>query len=235
MKERPIIFNAPMVRAIQNDTKTQIRRPINPQPPNDAHLIPGGLFGGKQAFVVIAKAGRYISPRLTQQSSLVVCPYGQPGDRLWVRETWQKWDDKWCDCLDKPCGCPNDGDPFYRADCDYAACETLWRPPIHMPRWASRITLEITKVRVERAQDITEQDVIAEGVSHEDVPLTGIFADNWRLHNPEKIDSECPWASTTSVKMCYQMLWDSIYGKIPGVGWNSNPWVWVVGFRRFLS
>lgn len=175
MKERPILFSAPMVRALLTGTKTQTRR--------------------------IAIPKRSIEPMTDE------CPYGQPGDRLWVREAWRV-EGKHTDSYSPSCIEINRAH-FGRID--YEASIT-WnksmygklRPSIHMPRWASRITLEVTGVRVERLQDISEADARAEGISRADCP---------------------DWHATTD----YRALWESING--PG-SWDANPWVWVVEFRR---
>ncbi len=128
------------------------------------------------------------------------CPYGQVGSKLWVRETWVP--------------------TFQGLDCLYKADETGkpslfpvsgWKPSIHMPRWASRITLEITEVRVERLQEISEEDAIAEGIPP--------FAPNGKVQS-----------STIPCKH-FSTLWDSLNAK-RGYGWETNPWVWVISFRR---
>lgn len=133
MKERPILFSAQMVRALLAGTKTQTRRALRPQPvdPYTGRDLPAGA----------------------RPDSLPACPYGVPGDRLWVRETW-------CN------GMTEDGydGVCYRASGDVCV-EGRWRPSIYMPRWASRIVLELTSVRVERLHAITPADAIAEGVS----------------------------------------------------------------------
>jgi len=137
MKERPILFSGPMVRAILDGRKTQTRRPVKPQP-----------------FVA--------TPSMFDVSK---CPIGQPGDRLWVRETWTK---------------NTNGVVWYRAD-RHPIAGGLWRPSIHMPRWASRITLEITRVWVERVQDIMEDGAIREGMVRVDrcSPFQ-MFRDTWQ-------------------------------------------------------
>lgn len=170
MKERPILFNGDMVRAILAGQKTQTRR----------------------------------IPSKTQQHALF-CPYGHPGDRLWVRERWAT--DMSFDDL-PPRMLPPRGMPIYyhaTAQCmDYK-----WRPSIHMPRWASRITLEITDVHVERVQDIHEEDAIAEGI------------------DPRKLS----YLSGERAVTKFYVLWNSIYAA-DGLGWDVNPWVWVVTFKR---
>ena len=191
MKERPILFSAPMVRAILDGTKTQTRRVVK--------HCKCKITGAELAACEIAgevNAGDYTN-----------CPYGQPGNRLWVRETW---------------AAPHSEDarPPSAIQCDwmrihYAATEDrgglLWRPSIHMPRWASRITLEVTGVRVERLHDISAEDAIAEGVRvHED-------------HHGK------PRGSIYSPVQAYRDLWESING---AGSWDANPWVWVVEFKR---
>jgi hypothetical protein len=173
MKERPILFSGPMVRAILDGRKTQTRRAIRPPMPwRDGWGVGLGEYN---------------------------CPYGQPGDRLWVRETWapKQWEKGAC----------------YRATgdlLDTGHCQ--WRPSIHMPRWASRITLEVIGVRVERLQDISEADAEAEGC--EPLPMCG---------GPEVGGYNCYQSG-------FELLWGSINGKL--APWSSNPWVWVVEFQR---
>ena len=205
MKERPILFSAPMVRALLAGTKTQTRRALRDQPCmlpdfNRGHLsirVRGAVY---QAF----------SPNFPP----VRCPYGEPGDRLWVRETW---------------AAPHSEDarPPRAIQCDwmlihYAATEDrgglLWRPSIHMPRWASRITLEITGVRVERLQNISEADAEAEGCTKNH--------NGYYLGGPHAVSGRKQMATAQSA---YRDLWESING--PG-SWDANPWVWVVEFKR---
>lgn len=178
MKERPILFRGEMVRAILSGIKTQTRRVLKPQP----------------SFV--NQCGIPFYPDGKGPVDYRDCPYGQPGDRLWVRETWMK---------------PEGGALDYRAkwtprDERKMPVHEKWRPSIFMPRWASRITLGITDVRVERLQMITDSDSLAEGAGH--------------LYDAEV---ECPRAG-------FARLWDSINAK-RGCGWNTNPWVWVVKFE----
>jgi len=173
MKERPILFSAPMVRAILEGRKTMTRRVTK-------RLLLG----------------------LPQAEMNAQCLYGQPGDRLWARETWAE---------------NIDGDIVYRADNGVAeSMIDRWRPSIHMPRWASRITLEITGVRVERLNEITEADARAEGVECFDDTKT--FRSYW--------DDFCV---CLSAKDSFQTLWAKINGPD---SWDANPWVWVVEFRR---
>lgn len=200
MKERPILFSAPMVHAILAGTKTQTRRVVKPTPPPGAHLHNITCQSGYR----YAADPALILPAFDPNQGRVRwdCPYGQPGDRLWVREAWQaelRWD--WT--------APRDikrGSPIYFEFGDEAvpACAGKKRPSIHMPRWASRITLEVTSVRVERLQDISEDDAYAEGVKHSE--HGGITARDG-----------------------FRRLWESING---AGSWDTNPWVWVVEFKR---
>lgn len=215
MKERPIIFNTEMVLAILEGRKTQTRRIIKPQP--DLHKR-----RHRYAYVVndgVLEYGR--APwRKTDPNNFLVekklrCPYGQTGDRLWVRETWKPtgifWDKR---PSDTRCGARF----AYKADYERLKRDALikWRTPIHMPRWASRITLEIRNIKVERLQDITEEDARAEGVST----------------NPYYMADGSPdEAMSIPAKGNFMMLWDSINAK-RGFGWDLNPWVWVLDFKR---
>lgn len=143
------------------------------------------------------------------------CPFGRPGDRLWVRECLYINDYRG---LKVPKDEQEDCEIFYRASGlpDLEGEESLikWTPSIHMPRWASRITLEITAVRVERLQDISSADCKAEGFE-------------WCVPCDEKTDAARD--KTGIPQTWYRELWQSIYG---AESWQSNPWVWVVGFRR---
>lgn len=214
MKECPILFKDEMVRAIIEGRKTQTRRAVKPPKNIDPkHWMPEKLWDGQ------FKALHW--PADQAESEILKCPYGQPGDRLWVRETWAMIDKDY-----KPADlakatslvyradglkAPNQRDPEIRkifADrCRFPMDEIKWRPSIHMPRVVSRITLEITGVRVERLQACNEVDAIAEGA---------------------------PWAACGapqegSHKSGFAALWESING--PG-SWAANPWVWVIEFKR---
>lgn len=213
MKEHPILFSGPMVHAILEGRKTQTRRVLRDQPCklqdfNRGHLsirVRGSVY---QAF----------SAKLPP----VRCPYGQPGDRLWVREShWMDRRDPLCAVMDVD-GFVVDTHPASSAtgtsveDMDALRRNKFWRkrPSIHMPRWASRITLEITGVRVERLRDISEDDAIAEGIERD----TGM----WRHYG-------CPTQAWIHPRDSYRSLWESING--PG-SWDANPFVWAVEFRR---
>lgn len=194
MKERPILFSAPMVRAILAGTKTQTRRVVKPQPimrdgepvwPNDVARPRGRGFED--------------------------CPYGNPGDRLWVRETFmhEPADYCWEASVSIPC---RPACTIYRADHEGDSRGAGWIPSIHMPRSLSRITLEIKDVRVERLNDISDDDCVAEGCDDtrdlKIAPGRIFFADG--------------------PKGAYRALWESING--PG-SWDANPWVWVIQFE----
>ena len=193
MKEHPILFSTEMVIAILEGRKTQTRRVVKPQP--DKH--------SGHAYRV--DTDRYLTPSFLDEIPdpacfFVECPYGLPGDRLWVRETWANaprgfiykadfWPVPWADSvIDIPTG---------------QTIPLIWKPSIHMPRIASRILLEVVSVWVEQVQDISEGDIIAEGC-----PSDYLLGINW-----------------------FRPLWDSINEK-RGYGWNINPYVWVVEFKR---
>lgn len=202
MKERPILFSAPMVRAILEGRKTMTRRVVKPQPDScDAvpprWMPPCGQFENGCWWFDWQTAGGW------NKGNPLFCPYGTPGDRLWVRETFS---------MD---GSFN-ASVVYRADGENQYHEA-WKPSIFMPRRASRITLEITRVRVERVQAITELDAIAEGV--EACPDFGV---SYRHYGDKTKYTDCATWSFCS-------LWESINGS---ESWNANPWVWVVEFRR---
>jgi hypothetical protein len=153
------------------------------------------------------------------------CPYGQPGDRLWVRETWAV-----LHAVDhlKPREIPQGAGMVY-----YAATENLGglmkRPSIFMPRWASRITLEVTRVRVERLQDITRADAIAEGVEWNKCPTQQTQRSMDAQRAAHRIGMAAHYEAEIDYVGGYRWLWESING--PG-SWAANPWVWVVEFTR---
>nr|WP_312374901.1 hypothetical protein [Delftia acidovorans] len=198
MKERPILFSAPMVRALLAGTKTQTRRIIKDQSIGErfSHMTDDGLAHLEWLGTPCCGSGVWDVP---EYSANVAAPYGQPGGRLWVRETWS------------PCGPePSDGS-LYRADFPEGPLSIKFKPSIHMPRWACRILLEITGVRVERLQDINEQDAAAEGVA------------TWA---PGALSPDSLNADPSDQ---FRWLWSSINGPD---SWSANPWVWVVEFKR---
>lgn len=242
-RERPILFNGPMVRAILEGRKTVTRRLVTGGqiPTLDASTAEDGLRWSaigqrhpRYGYCVFGETEEACAQELGLHG---VCPYGKPGDRLWVRETFALLGNEdgvcidWNDRIIK--GDEREAARIYRASCgvgDYGLWhipdtadwkpdtegvlyEGAWRPSIHMPRWASRILLEITDVRVERLQDITYEGAVAEGV----------YRDTSRV-----------WTATDEGGACYKYpepafrdLWISTGGD-----WDANPWVWVVEFKR---
>lgn len=222
MKERPILFSAPMVRAILAGTKTQTRRAVKPQPalvdPRNSSL-PGlyrnGDFAWRDKGAPLGCATISCKPNGPDGWALENSPFGQPGDRLRVRETWL---DLQGTGIERATGDPSryayaaDTPPGSHGDECRKNYGLRWRPSIHMPRAASRITLEITGVRVERLQDISEADAQAEGCSLECMTPTGDDSGS-AIYGPGG----------------YLALWESING---AGSWEVNPWVFVVEFKR---
>ncbi|EMH0074317.1 TPA: morphogenetic protein [Klebsiella pneumoniae] len=213
MKERGMIFNAEMVRALLDGRKTQTRRIVKGTD-GAVKFCKEWDINGEEIFVVLGEKDRTgMNPVL----GAISCPFGAVGDRIWVRETFQgplfDYDlmDSYCKDptpFEKPefCVYKADGVPapeFYDADDELHCC---WRPSIHMPRWASRIQLEITGVRVERLQSITLGDICKE---------VGCGLYDFR--------------PATYGFQVWEELWKSIYG---AESWNANPWVWVIEFKR---
>ena len=215
-KERPILFSAPMVNAILAGDKTQTRRIVKPQPDIVANL--GTLVA------------RYTpdDERLGRLGQVIPCPYGQPGDWLWVRENFSgphyqsRYSPKeWNDC-----------DPiWYWADGNPESGDwTTTKPSIHMPRWASRISLEIVSVRVERLQDTSEEDALAEEISCENLIVSSYYANGHHEVTADRYFFDgCAEEGFESACDAYAALWE----KINGAGsWGANPFVWVVSFKR---
>lgn len=241
MRERGMIFNAEMVRAILDGRKTQTRRIVN------WHGLNEGLNLNFSGLKVREYPNGWVIESESRSSSEwrckpTPCPFGSIGDRIWVRETWATlgnedgcyvdWEENLCK------GDERSAARIYRASCeqrpgDYGlwsipddACwkphtenqkfEGAWRPSIHMPRWASRILLEITDVRVERLNSIHDVDAMREGIqnlttcSHADFGIPGV------------VNAQHPVRA-------FQLLWESIYG---AESWKANPWVWVIEFKR---
>lgn len=250
MRERGILFSAPMVRAILDGTKTQTRRVVNvprmekigpassDTPEDFGFYAEGKRFSG---WMVLARGIKSRGATNNDDAS-IPCPFGEPGDRLWVRETYLVDDFQ----HDEP-GARKRANTdrelreaflreiYYRADgecCDQIAecgCEGRpgWTPSILMPRWASRITLEVTDVRVERVQSISDDDILAEGVTVEAVrellgsdfvsePLTSVF------------DTVTP-VEDLAPRDLWRVGWSAING---AESWDANPWLWCLTFRR---
>lgn len=180
VKEWPILFSAPMVRAILDGRKSQTRRVVKPQPEFEMAWASKGF--DRQVATVLDKWGTEIAVH--------PCPYGQPGDRLWVRETWAKERHRIIHTFKGEAPSRMEGDVFYRATTP-DIYGLAWRPSIHMPRWASRILLEIVDVRVERLQQISEEDAIAEGYESRAAFLAGDWA---------KKHSKNPWVWVVEFK-----------------------------------
>jgi len=241
VKERPILFKGDMVRAILEGRKTQTRRVVKPQP-HDTYEIECGIYhptvidrhgeedAGSPIFGAYSLDGEWGCK----------CLYGQPGDRLWVRETWgvgtrphpvEGWvdgveyraDEPYCDCIEDM--------PLHRVsdEIDLSKYDKLgWKPSIHMPRWACRIELEIVSVRVERLNDISEEDARAEGIADGGCTNCG---EPEKSHPVTKTGQ--PWypceVAHTDFGDAFAGLWQSING---ADSWSANPWVWVVEFKR---
>lgn len=243
MKERGMIFNSEMVRAILDGRKTQTRRIMKVQPESNQLgllLITDSTKHsdiGKYHWAESNATGNHV------RSKLFSSPFGAVGERIWVRETWATlgnedgcyvdWEDNLCK------GDERSAARIYRASCeqrpgDYGLrsipddaywkphtkehkFEGAWRPSIHMPRWASRILLEITDVRVERLNAISEEDARAEGI---------IDGGCLNCGEPEPCGCANPEPDATDA---FAYLWQSIYGQD---NWNANPWVWVIEFKR---
>lgn len=226
MTERPILFSGPMVQALLAGTKKQTRRILQPK-----HLSGTGWQmpnAGADAGALTANLARF-------------CPYGAPGDRLWVRETWgyrgaassnqepgimrvdiaYKADDAKRTIVrpgDDWSGIPKQremrpGEAREAYDRYLSGYFKAWKPSIHMPRWVSRLTLGVTEVRVQRLQDISEEDAKAEGV--ESWPGASALAATYG----------------TNHRSSFVHLWDSINGERPGCSWEKTPWVWVISFN----
>lgn len=219
VRERGIPFSGPLIAPTMDGCKTETRRlkglnRIN-ESPDEWKLT--GMTGDRGA--ALFQRVDNLSPEY------VCCPYGRPGDRLWVRETWAL-----CE--------KNGGHVIYRAEGDgFSTCHPVhprtgerdwrWHPSIHMPRKYSRITLEITDVRVERVQEISEEDALAEGIVREvresGLGHGGLPGYRW---------GENEYAGTA--RHAFELLWDSINAK-RGYGWDLNPWVWALSFRVVTS
>ena len=206
MKEIPILFNGEMVRAILEGRKTQTRRPVNPQPPKNTDYVIAGEDGRRALCISDLENGEFTG----NVSPWRKCPYGQPGDILWVRETWQVFEmDEGGECYGPaetiPKSRPHHASLAWAADPITGGIEGPWRPSIHMPRWAARIFLRVKSVRIQRVQDITEEDAVAEGFEGFDDDVTGGKSAYTKF-------AEC---------------WNGAYGTF-----SANPWVWAIEFER---
>lgn len=208
-KDRPILFSAPMVRALLAGSKTQTRRALKTLGADGADWVHNANMGGPGGGIWW-DLGWYG----TQKINRFRCPYGVPGDRLWVREAWAA-DHPDLDTVRR--GVESDGDfygPFFRATDSEPCSGYRWRSSIHMPRWASRLTLTITNVRVQRLREISEEDAIAEGLK-------------WVVPGMWSVDSVSVSVISRDPREAYFQLWDHINGE--GTA-EANPWVWAVSF-----
>lgn len=237
VSERPILFSDAMVRAILEGRKTQTRRVVRGRV--GKWLAPG-----------------VVSPHVVAHPSNGMCPYGGVGDRLWVREVWNLY--RYAPVYDPDAEGPSGelaADPeavIPRERPDAAQClmvlyrastesprELQWRSPIHMPRWASRLTLEITDVRMERVQAITEADAIAEGASQRtsgwsmDWERVGMLS-RYAAASPVKGRDLAPLSeddiALATPRLAFAQLWNHLNAS-RGYAWEHNPWVWVIEFR----
>lgn len=246
MKTTPILFSGPMVKAILDGRKTMTRRVVKL---DEQGRIYGKTHNRSRTVANLCDGigvvwrpfgGSPEVPMPEEEVAKTFCPYGTVGDRLWVRETWRES----ASSNHYPKDSPNEHRTFVEYKATWNGCRDTgaktvlvdharyggdlnadggikWRPSIHMPRWASRITLEITGVRVERVQDISAKDIIAEGVVD-------------RPHKVECLSGDCPVSAVDGI--CYpdlRSVWYASWAKINGMeSLKQNPWVWVVSFRR---
>ncbi|MBJ6957471.1 hypothetical protein JG654_13980 [Vibrio cholerae] len=196
MKVVPMIFNTDMVKALMAGDKVVTRRPVKID-----------YERGMNGTVVRGRNGEVSVLSFAPIAGL--CPFGNFGDLIYVRETFRLFNHSdECGCSDY-CSCPPSGTPVYFATCG-SDSESKWKPSIHMPRAASRLTLKVTDVRIERVQDITEEQAIKEGINkHHQLPA---FKSHIGYH--------------TSPVYAFEELWNSIYGN-----WEENPYVWVIEFE----
>lgn len=213
-KETGILMQGAMVRALLSGAKTQTRRLVKPQPGKGVV----GVTRARDPDPDAAAEWWWLDGADAGSASMAMdpftCRYGGPGDRLWVRETFAK--------------IPGQTRPWIETDYratythgdrmgDHLGLKKLWTPAIHMPRAACRILLELTDVRVERLQDITEADAAAEGIKP------------YPNHPGRWISEHRPGLNFPSAIAAYRDLWESING---ADSWAANPWVWVLSFKR---
>lgn len=232
MAERPILFSGPMVRAILDGRKTQTLRVLKPQPDSLAPIDHIEHVVGTRSFDLHTGA-RFANGRFqgSERMQMVATPYA-PGDRLWVREAWKAHSTfNGVPPRDIP-----DSNIFYLADPGYSPSGAPGRPGIHMPRWASRITLEVTKVRIQRLQDISEEDAIAEGIRRDVYSSVSAF-DDPAMALSRSADMPIYYAPDwcgkhafcCSAVAAFKLFWDEIHGL---QSWAANPWVAAYTFKR---
>lgn len=215
--EHPILFSAPMVRAILAGKKSQTRRIVNLR--RVQHRVDWigwtQLDDGQGWAAQHVSAAAFDCPDELERETRLSCPYGKPGDCLWVREPWAYFGgDEYLYQQEPKAVVFRANEGLYHEAINGPRWADKWRPSIHMPRWASRLLLEVTEVRVQRLQDISDADIEAEGLT-EEVAANAIrpVADLRRLS--------------------WRALWDSINGK--KAPWGSNPWVWAISFRALAG
>jgi hypothetical protein len=209
VKDRPMLYQGEMVRSILADRKTQTRRV--------AKLTSSGH---------VKEVGGHRRWHPADPEAVLACPYGQPGDRLWVREAWHDNSGAYELGKSQPV--------YYRADYHNGAYDTVlrWKPSIHMPRWASRIALEITSRRLEHLQAISDADAIAEGIERGQ-GFPGWYRGPLEGDSPGLKESGERFKIPTSFpKLAYRALWEHINGI---ESWAANPLVWVVEFKRVMG
>jgi len=241
VKERPILYSTPMVQALLDGTKTQTRRVMVPQPQESYSVDYGPCGATTRRSYGWEWKGRPddLGVQIPGDSIAGLCPHGLVGGRLWVRETWrthERPEDHVDGVLFAADGSfvpiensREAADRWVAANHVREAQSTRaarfpmptkratgWRPSIHMPRWASRITLEITDVRVERAMDISDEDIVSEGIAE--------YAKGKGL----------VWSTPDRRRALWADLWDGVnLGRKGGdYAWDRDPWTWVIAFRR---
>lgn len=215
MTDRPIIFSAPMIRALLEGRKTQTRRLLKPQFPDAVNRV------GHTCFT----PDRHISGRGSHAGVewFRKLPFA-PGDRLWVRETFARaWE---TDGSGNPAAAEKtyyraDGEPFdsYEMPDGSVRAGIPWKSPIHMPRWASRLTLTVTDVRVQRLQEISEEDAVAEGV--------GLYVPGHGFITESELRADPGYSNFLAPRMGFEAVWSEIHGPD---AWDANPWVAAIGF-----
>ncbi len=216
--EKPILMSGPMVRATLEGRKTKTRRALKRQPPDWVESYTTDSNGGSHFFWAAA-GDTYPPRRWPNYNEPLKCHYGRKGGRLWVRETWglatEIYSKRW-----------RRGTVLFRADHGFTIGGTevdlmKWKPSIHLPRRLCRLELRIKNIHAERLQEITEEDIIAEGVNcihHGD----GAYYYSWERKCPHPKNWICPEA-------CFRDLWDTVNG---AGAYDKNPWVWVIEYEK---
>lgn len=234
-KERSIPFSGDMVRALLDGRKTQLRIPITRVTGIHGGIVTEFQTSDTPGYDFAMRDRRRTWNELRKDELLQRCPFGQIGDRFWVRETFCLEEERLED-LGEHRPPFDDGRPIeyirdladqwvqprYKAT-DPAEPTVGWKPSILMPRWASRITLEITEVRVQRVQEISAKDAVSEGL--DEISARTLRVQKFGL--PSWEDYEYRMSPIDA----YEKLWDSLFSK-KGFGWDVNPWIWAIGFRK---